>query len=109
MLETPPPIVSKRRITRLAPLQLEKMLAVLHGIMGLPFVPFFLVMSAFATPMPAEQRVGILAFGMGFTLMVPVMYAVVGFVFGALGAAQGMAVGTVVACFSPPQDPGGHE
>ena len=71
MLETPPPIVTKRRIKRFAPLQLGKMLAVLYGIMGLLFVPFFLIMSAFASQMPAEQRIGIMAFGMGFALLMP--------------------------------------
>jgi len=86
MLETPPPIVTKRRIKRFAPLQLGKMLAVLYGIMGLLFVPFFLIMSAFASQMPAEQRIGIMAFGMGFALLMPVMYAAMGFVLGALGA-----------------------
>ena len=86
MLDTPHPLVTKRRIKRFAPLQLGKMLAVLYGIMGLLFVPFFLIMSAVATQMPPEQRVGMMAFGVGFALLMPVMYAAMGFVFGALGA-----------------------
>ena len=77
---------TKRRIKRIAPLQLGKMLAILYGIMGLLFMPVFLIMSAVATQMPAPQRVGLLAFGVGFDLCMPIIYAVMGFVFGALGA-----------------------
>ena len=86
MSDTPPSLVTKRRIKRIAPLQLGKMLAVLYGIMGLLFIPFFLIMSAVATQMPPEQRVGMMAFGAGFALCMPVIYAALGFVFGALGA-----------------------
>jgi len=83
---TPPALPTTRRIKRIAPLQLGKMLAILYGIMGLIFIPFFLVMSAFASQMPSPQRVGFLALGAGFALFVPVIYAAMGFVFGALGA-----------------------
>ena len=86
MSDTPPSLVTKRRIKRIAPLQLGKMLAVLYGIMGLLFIPFFLIMSAVATQMPPEQRVGMMAFGAGFALCTPVIYAALGFVFGAFGA-----------------------
>lgn len=86
MIPAPPPITIKRRIKRIAPLQLGKMLAVLYGIMGLLFLPLFLIMSGVAAQVPAEQRVGIMAFGMGFALFMPIMYAAMGFVFGALGA-----------------------
>jgi hypothetical protein len=54
--------------------------------MGLIFVPFFLIMSAVATQLPPQQRVGLMAFGVGFALAMPVMYAAMGFIFGALGA-----------------------
>lgn len=86
MLDTPPPVVTKRRIKRIAPLQLGKMLAVLYGIMGLLFMPIFLIMSLVSTQLPAGQRSGMMALGMGFALFMPVMYAVMGFVLGALGA-----------------------
>jgi hypothetical protein len=39
----PPVLTTKRRIKRIAPLQLGKMLAVLYGIMGLLAMPFFLL------------------------------------------------------------------
>ena len=86
MHATPPPVPLKRRIKRIAPLQLGKMLAVLYGIMGLLAVPIFLIASFAASQVPAEQRVGLMAFGAGFALVMPVMYAAMGFVFGALGA-----------------------
>ena len=82
----PPPLPVKRRIKRIAPLQLGKMLAVVYGILGLIFLPFFLIMTAVASQMPVPQRVGVLALGAGFALFMPVMYAAFGFVFGALGA-----------------------
>ncbi len=75
-----------RRIRRIAPLQLGKMLAILYGIMGLLFVPFFLIMSAVSTQLPPAQRVGMMAFGVGFAIAAPFLYAAMGFVFGALGA-----------------------
>jgi len=86
MSDIPPALSVKRRIKRIAPLQLGKMLAILYGIMGLIFIPFFLLMSAMASQMPAQQRVGMLAFGFGFAVSAPLMYAAMGFVFGALGA-----------------------
>jgi hypothetical protein len=82
----PPTLTTKRRIKRIAPLQLGKMLAILYGIMGLLFIPFFLIMSAVSTQLPAEQRVGMMAFGVGFAVAAPLMYAAMGFVIGALGA-----------------------
>ena len=81
-----PALSTTRRIKRFAPLQLGKMLAILYGIMGLIFIPFFLIMSAVASQLPAQQRVGIMALGVGFALFVPLIYAAMGFVFGALGA-----------------------
>lgn len=86
MTDTPPQLATKRRIKRFAPLQLGKMLAVLYGLMGLLFLPFFLIMSAVSTQLPAEQRVGMMAFGLGFALFMPLMYAAMGFVFGVIGA-----------------------
>jgi hypothetical protein len=86
MSNLPPSLVTKRRIKRFAPLQLGKMLAVLYGIMGVLIVPFFLIMSAVSAQLPPEQRAGMMAFGVGFALFIPVMYAAMGFVSGALGA-----------------------
>jgi hypothetical protein len=87
MNDTVPPIAPHiRRLKSIAPLQLGKMLAILYGIMGLLFVPFFLLMSLASASMPAQQRVGMMAFGAGFALAMPFLYAGMGFVCGALGA-----------------------
>jgi len=87
MNDTIPPVTPTiRRIKSIAPLQLGKMLAILYGIMGLLFIPFFLLMSLASAQMPAQQRVGMLAFGVGFAFAMPFIYAGMGFVCGALGA-----------------------
>lgn len=84
---TPPSLSSKRVLKRIAPLQAGKILAILYGIMGLLFMPVFMMISAIGANLPSEQRVGMMAFGMGMMLFMPVIYAVMGFVFGVLGAA----------------------
>src|SRR3954471_2697095 len=83
---TPPALTTKRIIKRIAPLQLGKMLAILYGIMGLLFLPFFLLMSVFSAQLPSQQRVGMMALGAGFAVAMPFIYAAMGFIFGALGA-----------------------
>jgi len=82
----PPTLSSPRRIKRIAPLQLGKMLAILYGIMGLIFIPFFLLMSLASSQIPAQQRPALMAFGAGFVIFMPVMYAVMGFITGVIGA-----------------------
>lgn len=86
MTPTPPPLSATRRIKRIAPLQLGKMMALTYGVMGLLFCPFFLIASLFATHLPNQQRVGMMAFGTGFALFMPVIYGVMGFIFGVIGA-----------------------
>jgi hypothetical protein len=87
MITTPPPLPTKRTVKRIAPLQAGKMLGLLYGILGLIIIPFFLIMSVFASQLPAQQRVGMMAFGAGFAVFVPVIYGAIGFIFGALTAA----------------------
>jgi hypothetical protein len=82
----PPPLSAKRRIKHIAPLQAGKMLAILYGMLGLIFIPFFLIMSFAASQMPAPQRVGLMAFGAGFAVLMPVLYATMGFIFGVISA-----------------------
>ena len=60
--------------------QTAKVLGVLYGLMGLIFVPFFLLVAMFS-----PQREGDL--GIGFALALPVLYGVMGFVFTAIGCA----------------------
>lgn len=82
----PPPLSTKKRIKRIAPLQAAKITAILYGAMGLLFIPFFLIMSAFSTQLPAEQRAGMMIGGVGFAIAAPLLYAAMGFVVGAVGA-----------------------
>src|SRR5690606_27229734 len=86
MTATPPALSNIRKLKRIAPLQLGKILGVLYGIMALLMVPIFLVMSLFSTQLPEGRRAGMSAFGVGFALFMPVIYAVMGFVFGVLSA-----------------------
>jgi hypothetical protein len=53
---------------------------------GLIFVPLFLVMSFVAPKLPPQHRAGMMVFGVGFALFMPVLYAVMGFVSGVIGA-----------------------
>ncbi len=86
MTPTPPSLSTTRRLKSIAPLQLGKMLALLYGIMGAIFCPFFLLMSLVASHGPTPQRVGVLAFGTGFALMLPFIYAAFGFIGGIVSA-----------------------
>jgi len=86
----------QRRIKRIAPLQAGKMLGVLYACMGLIFLPFIALAAlagAFAqqahhaqggSAAPAAIATGVMV---GFSIMIPVVYGVMGFVFGVIGAA----------------------
>lgn len=62
------------------------MLALLYGIMGLIAIPFLLFMAAMSAQLPPDQRGPIMAMGAGAALFAPVLYAIVGFIFGIIGA-----------------------
>lgn len=79
------PTSTIRRIKRIEPIQAGKISGILYGIMGLLFIPFFLLISALTALSPDESASG-MAFGLGFTLFLPIFYAIIGFIFGALGA-----------------------
>jgi len=86
----------KRTIKRSAPLQSGKMLGVLLCLPGLIFLPIFMLAAAagaFAqhpqgteasSTAPAAAVAGIM-FGMG--ILMPVIYGVMGFIIGVIGAA----------------------
>ena len=83
----PPPLPTTRTLKRVAPLSAGKVLALVYGAMGLIFIPFFLLMSALTANLPPQQR-GIFALiGTGMAIAMPVFYAVMGFLFGVIGAA----------------------
>ena len=83
----------KLKLKRVAPLQAGKMLAALYGLLSLILVPFVLVFMAIgsfaarhqggagAPPLPV-----MFGMGLGFMIMMPVLYTVMGFIFGVIGA-----------------------
>ena len=62
------------------------MLGLLYGIMGLIFCPFFLLASLISSHGSSTQRVGMLAFGTGFALLLPFLYGAMGFIGGVISA-----------------------
>lgn len=75
-----------QRIQRIAPLQLAKILGILYGLLGLLFMPVFLLMALAGVASPDEDGFGIAAGGLGLAIFFPIMYAVMGFISGLLGA-----------------------
>ncbi|MGH7959223.1 MAG: DUF3566 domain-containing protein [Opitutaceae bacterium] len=82
----PPTIAIKRRIKRVSPLQLGKILALLYGIIGLIAIPFFLFIASVSAQLPPDQQAPFMAMGAGAALFAPILYAVVGFIIGVIGA-----------------------
>ena len=85
-----------RRIKRIAPLPLGKMMGVLYACMGLIFLPFFAlagVAGAFAQQTQQSQTAGaapaalVAAMMFGFGIFMPVFYGIFGFIFGIISAA----------------------
>lgn len=74
----------KKQLTYIAPLKAGIVLAVLYGILSLILVPFFVIATALGSRSGAPAPV---LFGVGFTVIMPVMYAVVGFIGGVVAAA----------------------
>jgi hypothetical protein len=62
------------------------MLALLYGIIGLLAIPFFLMFASVTAQLPAEQRGPFMAMGAGAALFAPIIYAVLGFIIGVIGA-----------------------
>lgn len=68
-----------QQIRRFGVLQTAKVAGALYALLGLVFVPVFLVMSMF---MPRQEGMG-----PGLALALPILYGVFGFIFAALGCA----------------------
>lgn len=69
-----------QQIRRIDPLSAAKMLAVVNGLLGLIIIPIFLVMQSVLPSDPAMP-----GFGMGVALVIPLIYAGGGFLFGLIG------------------------
>ncbi len=67
------------RIERFGVGQTAKVFGILYGIMGLIFLPFFMLISA---ALPAERHLG-----MGYALSMPLLYGVMGFISTAIACA----------------------
>ena len=82
-----------RRIKRIAPLQAGKMLGVLYAGFGLLFLPFFAIAGIFGAfaEHAAQRNSGTAALAGGvfllMSLLFPIFYGVMGFVFGVVTAA----------------------
>lgn len=74
----------RQQIVRLSVHQTSKVLAVMYALMGLIFVPIFLIAAA-VNP----QDGGI---GLGLALIFPILYGILGYVFVAVGCALYNAV-----------------
>lgn len=80
------------RLKRIAPLQAGKVLGAFYGLFSLLFLPFMLLFMAFGS-LAARSQGGaapamplLLGMGVGFMIFLPVLYAALGFVFGAIAA-----------------------
>jgi hypothetical protein len=69
----------KKRLTYIAPLRAGIVLAILYGIAGLIVIPF-LLLASFASK---EGATG----GIVFAVLIPIIYAVMGFIGGIIAAA----------------------
>lgn len=73
----------KKQLTYITPLRAGIVLGVLYGLLGLVFVPFFLLMTVFASRAGAPAVFG----GAFFAILFPVIYAIAGFIGGVICAA----------------------
>lgn len=88
-----------QRIRKFGVLQTAKVVAVLYALMGLVFVPVFLIVSMFS---PNKDGIGT-----GFALVMPILYGVLGFVFTAIACAIYNFVAGLVGGIEVELDEGG--
>jgi hypothetical protein len=89
-----------QRIRRFSIGQTAKVLGVLYALMGVIFLPIFLLAALFS---PTET-----GFGVGFALALPIIYGLIGFIFTAIGCAlynwvAGMVGGVEVQLDASPE------
>jgi hypothetical protein len=78
-----------KRLTRVAPLQLGVVFAAFYALLSLIVVPFVLIALVVAPSIPNAQHQAVaLSVGMGVFMVVllPIVYGVMGFLFGLLAA-----------------------
>ena len=79
-----------RRLKRIEPMSCGKVMAAFYGLMSLLFIPFFLLFALVASLAPNSQNgpPAAMAVGLGLVMAVimPIMYAGMGFLLGLLSA-----------------------
>lgn len=84
------PLKMKKTLKRIAPLQFGKVVGAVYGLLSLIFVPFMLLFALIGSLVPSEHNSPspLIAVGIALVLAIilPIFYAVMGFIFGALGA-----------------------
>ena len=79
-----------RKLKRIAPLQLGIVAGVFYALISLIIVPIFLLIAIASVFAPHAQGSGAMQVGIGvgmglfFAVLAPIMYGIMGFVFGAL-------------------------
>ena len=81
------------KLKRIAPLQAGKMLAALYGLLSLVVIPFMLLFIGVSSLVARSQGGAgapalplIFGMGLGFMIFMPILYALMGFLFGVIGA-----------------------
>jgi hypothetical protein len=67
-------------------MSVAKIMGVIYGCIGLLFAPFFLLIGVIGSVAGQQKTPFAGIFGVFFALMMPVLYGVMGFVMGAIGA-----------------------
>jgi hypothetical protein len=77
----------KKQLVSIAPLKAGIILGILYGLLALIIVPFFLLFVLIGAKTNSSGSPGAAIFGVGFAIMLPVFYAIIGFIFGIIAAA----------------------
>jgi hypothetical protein len=67
-------------------LSVAKIMGLVYGCLGLIFIPFFLLMGLVGTMAGVKEGAISGAIGIVFAIFMPVLYGIMGFVMGAIGA-----------------------
>ncbi|MGO9124746.1 MAG: hypothetical protein ACLP6G_07630 [Terriglobales bacterium] len=68
-------------------LSVAKMMGLIYGCLGLIFIPFFLLVGLVGTLAGKQQSPFSGMVGLVFAFLAPILYGVMGFIMGAIGAA----------------------
>jgi hypothetical protein len=68
-------------------LSMAKMMGLIYGCLGLILIPFFLLMGLMGTLAGKQQLPFAGMIGLVFAFLAPILYGIMGFIMGAIGAA----------------------